>query len=90
MASKQDFLSVKYMICYSALIFVLAIYAILWQQILKVIPLSIAMANKSVVLIFTLLWSYFLFKEHISMKTLIGILIILIGLFIVGKSGYER
>lgn len=45
-ASRQDFLSLKYIFCFSIIILILGIYAVLWQQILKKIELSVAMANK--------------------------------------------
>lgn len=84
MASMQDYMSLKYVFCFGAIIFILGLYAVLWQQVLKKIELSVAMANKPVVLIFSTLWALFLFDEQISIKYLIGMLLIFAGIFIVG------
>lgn len=86
LASSQDFLSPLYILCFCGIILMLAIYAIIWQQILIKIPLSIAMANKPVVLIFSLLWAVLLFNESISLKMFVGILFILCGIFIIGRT----
>ncbi len=90
LASKQNFLSIKYILCFIGLITVLGIYAIFWQQILKIIPLSVAMSNKPITLIFTLFWSYILFEEKISVRTIIGIIIVLVGIFLVGNAEHEQ
>lgn len=82
-ASKQQFLSKYYIICFCIIICIMILYAIIWQKVLKLFPLSIAMANKPVVLIFSLIWAYLFFHESISLKTILGIIIILIGLIFV-------
>lgn len=67
----------------------MGIYAVLWQQVLKSLPVSVAMANKPVALVLSLFWSVILFKEHISLKMFVGILLILCGVFIIGKSLHD-
>lgn len=84
-ASQQDFLSLPYLFCFAGIIIILSVYALLWQLILKKVPLSIAMANKPFVLILSLLWAVLLFNESISLKTFTGIVFILCGIGIIGR-----
>ena len=86
LASRQDFLSPLYILCFCGIIAVLAGYAVIWQQILKTIPLSIAMANKPVVLVFSILWAILIFKETVSSKMIAGIILILCGIFMIGRT----
>ena len=85
-ASKQDFLSMKYILCFAVIILILEIYAVLWQQILKKIELSVAMANKPIVLVLTLIWAKLFFNEEISIKVLIGIFLIFSGIVIISLN----
>ena len=86
LASKHDFLSLPYILCFVGVIFILGFYAILWQQVLKKLPLSIAMSNKPVVLVFGSLWAIFFFGETINVKFFIGIALIATGLFVIGAE----
>lgn len=81
-AAQFRLLSTGYFICLGCTITVLGVYAIMWQIILKHLPLTTAFLWKNVCIIFGLLYSYFLFHEPISANNLIGISIILIGLII--------
>lgn len=84
LASKTDFLSLKYILLFGCVFVILAVYAVLWQQVLKRVELSVAMSNKPVVLIFTTLWAVFFFGEQITIKFIIGMLLIFAGIFIIG------
>lgn len=88
-ASRQDFLSIKYVLCFATIVLILGIYAVLWQQILKKIELSIAMANKPIVLVLTLIWARLFFNEEISMKILVGIVLIFSGIIIISLNHKE-
>lgn len=85
-ASKNEFLSLRYLLFLGGAFFILACYAVLWQLVLKKIQLSVAMANKPVTLILSILWSVLLFSEHLTIYTYIGIILILMGIFVIGKS----
>lgn len=83
-ASKQNFLSLYYNLFFIGIILVLGVYAILWQQVLKKISLSVAMSNKPIVLILGILWAVLFFDETVDVKFFIGIPLIIIGLFVIG------
>ena len=65
-ASKQEFLSIKFCVFYAGIICILGVYAIVWQQILKHIPLTTAFCNKAVGIIWGIIWGFLIFKETIK------------------------
>lgn len=82
-AAMSDVFSTKFFFYYGLVILNLIIYAVLWQQILRKIPLSAAFSNKSVIIIWGMIWGALFFKERISMQMIIGGVIICIGVYIV-------
>ena len=85
-AAKYDFLSLHFCIFYCILIFILFVYAIIWQQVLKVIPLSFATANKASTIVWGMLWSFLFFHEEITLKKVIGTIIIISGIILLSTS----
>lgn len=85
-ASKFEFLSKYYCIIYILLIFILFIYALIWQQVLKYINLSIATANKACTIIWGMIWSFLFFNESITLKKIIGASLIFAGIIFLSKS----
>ena len=79
-ASSYEFLSLKFCAFYCALILILFVYAFLWQQVLKKIPLSVATANKAITIIWGMIWSFLFFGENITAKKLVGAAIIILGI----------
>lgn len=78
-ASGKAFLSFEFCLFYGLVLLVLAIYAVLWQQLLKSIPLNIAYANKSITLIWGMIWGTVIFKEQITATNIIGAAVVLVG-----------
>lgn len=89
LASAQESFSVKFILLYGTEAVILGVYAILWQQIIKKFELSIAYANKAVVLIWAMVWGAFLFKEQITLPKTAGILLVIAGIIIL-NSGKEK
>ncbi len=83
LASSYTFLSLKFFLFYGLSILILFIYTILWQQILKKIPLTTAFFNKSITIIWAMIWGLLFFKEVITIKMIIGSLAVLIGVSLV-------
>lgn len=88
-ASQQKFLSMKFIILYCLMIFVLGIYAICWQQIIKRLPLTIAYTNKAVTVIWGIVFGRIFFNESITLKQVIGAVIIIIGIVLFVKADKE-
>lgn len=82
LASNERFLSFKYVLLFIGIIVFLGIYAIIWQQVLKNIDLSIAMSFKPLVLVLNTVWATLLFKEVFTLRMFIGFLLIIIGLYV--------
>ena len=54
----------------------------MWQQFLKVMPLTTAYANKSVIVLWGMIWGSLIFKEQITWNILLGGIIIMIGVYL--------
>ena len=85
-ASNKSFLSKEYIFNILMALLFLGIYAIIWQQILKHIQLSVALSFKPVALILNLFWSIYIFNESYDVKVFIGILLIICGIFIMVRN----
>lgn len=79
-ASQQEQFSVAYFLCFTGAIVILAIFAILWQRILKIMPLNKAFLCKSMCVIITMIYAYLIFDETITLSNCIGTMIIIGGL----------
>ena len=67
-------------------------YAIIWQQILKRMPLTVAYANRPVTLIWGIVWGALIFGERITWNMIAGAAVIFAGIYLVtsdnaGKDG---
>ncbi len=76
-----------FVVCYGCELLVLGVYAILWQQIIKRIDISTAYANRALAIFWSTLWAVLFFKESISLFNIIGIVIIVVGTWMVNKDG---
>ena len=88
-ASGYGFLSLGFILCYGIEILILGVYAILWQQIIKRFDLSVAYANRSIALLWSMIWAALLFRETITVKNLIGVAIVIAGTMIVNGEANE-
>lgn len=88
-ASSNGFLSWNFVLFYGAEIAILGVYAILWQQIIKKIDLSIAYANRAIALLWSMIWAVVFFHESITVKNLIGVVIVIIGIIIINGDVSE-
>ena len=82
MAGRQEFLSVPFFVFYGSLILILFVYAIIWQQVLKKLPLVVAYACKGIGFIYGIIWGVVFFKEEITWKMIAGAVLVLIGVYI--------
>ncbi|MBR5395230.1 MAG: EamA family transporter [Bacteroidaceae bacterium] len=79
-ASMQEFLSWQYILLLGGAIFVIGIYAILWQQIIRRMPVSDAFMWKGTTIVWTMLLAYSIFGEPITIHNIIGSVIIIAGI----------
>lgn len=92
-ASAYSFPSFNFCLAYCILIFILGIYAIVWQQVLKHIDISIAYSNKSITIVWAMIWGLMFFDDKVSLRQIFGAIVIGTGIFILmagGKNGTEK
>ena len=85
-ASGQEFMSFQFILYYGIEMMILGVYAIIWQQLLKKFDVSIAYANKAMGLLWSIVWAILIFNDTITIKNLIGVLIVIIGTIIVNNE----
>lgn len=89
-ASQQEFMSWNYMVGLIGAVGVMGLYAVLWQQILKRIELSMAYMFKGTSLIFVMLLAYVFFDEQIAWNNIVGAIIIISGIVLYAKAEVIR
>ena len=89
-AAAYTILSTQWIVYYVLGIAAMGIYAIIWQQILKRIPLTTAYANRAVTTFLGLIWGTMIFGESISLKVVVGAIVIVIGVILVTGAEYEK
>lgn len=91
MASREAFLSPRFILFYGIIILLLGLYAIGWQQIIKRINLTTAYANKAITTVWGLIWGVVFFQEKITVNKLCGVALVVIGVIIFALSdGSEK
>ena len=89
MAAKQRFLSSKFLLYYGGIILLLGFYAIVWQQIIKRLALTTAFANKVVTIVWGIIWGMIFFQEKVSLRQIIGALIVIVGVVVYAIADSE-
>lgn len=89
MAGHYPVLSSKFLFFYGIVLAGLFVYALLWQQILKTLPVTLAYVNKAVTIIWGMLWGKLFFGESITWNKLLGATIIICGVYFVISSEEE-
>ncbi len=70
---------------------VCVVYAFFWQKVIKNVDLHVGYANRTVYLIWGQIWAITIFGEHLSLKNVIGLIIVFIGVLVVTlNTTYEE
>jgi drug/metabolite transporter (DMT)-like permease len=69
---------------------ILGIYAILWQQMIKHFELSVAYANRSMAVVWSLVWAVVFFHNSITFKNIVGVIFVLAGTIIINMDKVEK
>lgn len=85
-AAGYEMLSWQFIFFYGLEIAILGVYAILWQQIIKRFDLSVAYANRSMAILWSLVWAVIFFHEKITVNNVLGVLIVLAGTMLVNTD----
>lgn len=81
-ASAENFLSLPFVGYYAGIIVLLGVYAVAWQQVIKLLPLTTAFANKAVTVIWGMLWGVLLFGEQINGWKIVGAILVVAGVIL--------
>ena len=79
-ASQHEFMSWNYMLGLIGAVGIIGLYAILWQQVLKRIELSMAYMFKGTSLISVMIFAYVFLGEQITWNNIVGAIIIIVGI----------
>lgn len=86
MAGQYEFLSFWFIFFYGLVILNLGVYAIVWQQIIKKLPLNTAYSNKAITIVWGILWGFLFFQETIKWNMIVGAIIVILGVLIVVRA----
>lgn len=75
----HPFLSWQYILYVIGAVGVMGVYAIMWQQIIQRMDISLAYMFKGLGVVFALIICHYVFGEVITMKNIIGASIIILG-----------
>lgn len=89
-ASKQEFMSIRFIMLYGCVLVILFLYAILWQQVIKKMYIVVAYANKAITVIWGIIWGALIFHEKISAANIIGAVVIIAGVIIMLDERGEK
>lgn len=85
-AGKFETLSKEFIFFYLLAIVCLGVFAIMWQLLLELIPLTTAYLRKGILYILILIWSVILFQEKVTVNNIIGSIIIIAGISLHGMD----
>ena len=60
-----------------------------WRQIIRVLPLTTAFANKAVTTAWGLLWGLLFFHEHITIGKIVGVALVISGVLLFSAADPE-
>lgn len=89
-ASTKQIFSPGFIGIYCAVFVILMVYALIWQQVLKAIPLIIATANKTITIVWGILFGRIFFNEKITLNMIAGGVVILAGILILSFEPQKK
>ena len=85
-ASENGDNPVRFLIFFALEFVVLALYALLWQQMIKRFELSVAYANRSMAILWSMLCAVVFFDDIVTGKNILGVLLVLLGTIIINTD----
>ena len=86
MSSHYEVMSAGFLLFIFLELLSLGVYAIFWQQIIKRFDLSLAYANRATAIFWSMIWAVIIFGEGVTLKNLIGVVIIFCGIMLVNSD----
>lgn len=86
LAFQNEFFSWQFFLFAGLAVLFLGIYAIVWQQVLKKLPLTVAFTNKAICIVWGMLWGALFLGDQITWYKILGSLIVFPGVVLVVSS----
>lgn len=86
----NGFTSIRVYIFLAVMFFICVLYAFFWQKIIKHFDLHIAYANRAMYLVWSQVWAAGIFSETITLKNIVGMLIVMTGVVLVSLGENEE
>ena len=77
----------QFVLLYGAELGLLGVYALVWQQILKRVPVSVAYANRATNIIWAMCIAAVFFRETVTLPNIAGAVLVLAGTVVVDSDG---
>lgn len=82
-------MSLQFLLLYGCSLAFLFVYALLWQIVLKRVPLTVAYSNRAFSTFWALIWGAVLFHETIKWNHIAGAVVLCFGIFLVTTGGTD-
>lgn len=89
-ASKSEGNLMRFLFFFGMEFVILAVYAVLWQQIIKRFELSVAYANRSMAVVWSMVWAVVFFHDTITMQNIAGVLLVVFGTILVNSENAKE
>lgn len=86
MAASFAFDDLRFYLLYGAVLAVLFLYAIGWQQVIKRLPLTTAFSNRAITVLWGLVWGVLFFQEELNPLKLLGAAIVVAGVVLYSRA----
>ena len=86
LAFQNEMFSFQFFLFAGLAVLFLGIYAIIWQQVLKKLPLTVAFTNKAICIVWGMLWGALFLGDQITWYKILGSLIVFPGVVLVVSS----
>ena len=90
LASGSEDNLLKFLFFFGMEFLILGVYAVLWQQLIKRFELSVAYANRSMSILWSMIWAVVFFQDKITTNNILGILIVIAGTIIINTEVEEQ
>ncbi len=87
-ASKDE--PLRFLLFFGLEFVILAVYAVLWQQMIKRFELSVAYANRSMAILWSMIWAVVFFHDRITLQNILGVGLVLLGTVIVNMDARKE
>lgn len=86
MSLSEPISATRVLVFYGLSLFFVMLFALIWQQLIKDIPLTIAYANKGITVLWGMLFGSIFFQEAITFGMVVGLAFVVTGITFMVKE----